>query len=102
MLRRNGYNVSLANDGLDALAIYAQRENEINLVLTDVMMPELDGTKLTRALKKMNAKSRSSPPPARPTTPATSELKQLGVKAILLKPYRTEKLLVALDQTIHG
>jgi PAS domain S-box-containing protein len=102
MLRRNGYDVVLANDGLDALTVYAQRRNDIRVVLTDVMMPVLDGTKLTRALKRMNSDVAIIAATGQADDSRHSELKQLGVRTILIKPYSTEKLLVALNQTIHG
>jgi two-component system, cell cycle sensor histidine kinase and response regulator CckA len=101
MLKRNGYNVLVATDGVDALAIYAQRMHQIRIVLTDVMMPLLDGTKLTRALKKMNNDVSIIAATGQADEARHSELKQLGVRAILQKPYRTDKLLAALHETIH-
>ena len=101
MLKRNGYTVLVATDGVDALAIYAQRMHEIKIVLTDVMMPLLDGTKLTRALKRINHNVAIIAATGQADDSRQSELKQLGVKAILLKPYRTDKLLTALHETIH-
>jgi CheY-like chemotaxis protein len=102
MLKRNGYNVVVATDGIDALAIYARRMHEIKIVLTDVMMPLLDGTKLTRALKRMNNDVAIIAATGQADESRQSELKQLGVKAILMKPYRTDKLLAALHETIHA
>ena len=102
MLIRNGYNVVLASDGIDALAIYAQRMHEIRIVLTDVMMPLLDGTRLTRALQRMNSNVSIIAATGQADESRQSELKQLGIKSILLKPYRTDKLLGALHETIHG
>jgi two-component system, cell cycle sensor histidine kinase and response regulator CckA len=102
MLKRNGYNVLVATDGLDALTIYAQRMDDIKIVLTDVMMPLLDGTKLTRALKRMNSDVAVIAATGQADEARYSELKQLGVREILQKPYRTDKLLAALHDTIHG
>jgi two-component system cell cycle sensor histidine kinase/response regulator CckA len=42
-LRRCGYNVLEAPDGPTALARYAQNNRMIDLVLTDVMMPKMNG-----------------------------------------------------------
>ena len=38
-----GYRVILANDGTEAVATYAQWDNEIAAIVTDVMMPVMDG-----------------------------------------------------------
>lgn len=102
VLRRNGYNVIAAIDGIEALTIYAQRMTQIRIVLTDVMMPLLDGAKLTRALKRMNNDVAIIAATGQADESRQSELRQLGAKAILLKPFRTEKLLTTLHETIHG
>jgi two-component system cell cycle sensor histidine kinase/response regulator CckA len=102
MLTRHGYRVVVAEDGVEALTIYAQRMGEIRLVLTDVMMPLLDGTKLTRALHRMNKNVPVIAATGQADETREAELMQLGVKAVLLKPYRTDKLLGALHDTLNG
>jgi PAS domain S-box-containing protein len=102
MLRRNGYNVLAAADGVDALSIYAERRADIRIVITDVMMPLLDGTKLTRALRKMNNDVAIIAATGQADEFRQSELRQLGVKTVLIKPYRTDKLLTALHETLNG
>jgi two-component system cell cycle sensor histidine kinase/response regulator CckA len=47
-----GYQVLEAADGQKALAIFEQREGQIDLVLSDVVMPEMGGKALFRALKQ--------------------------------------------------
>ena len=42
-LQAFGYRVLTATDGADAVAVYAQHRNEIAVVLTDMMMPVMDG-----------------------------------------------------------
>jgi len=100
MLKRNGYNVVLAEDGVEALSIYAERKSEIKVVLTDVMMPLLDGTRLTRALQHINKDVSIIAATGQADESRQMELKQLGIKSILLKPYRTDKLLGALHETL--
>jgi len=102
MLTRNGYNVLVATDGVDALSIYAQHMREIKVVLTDVMMPLIDGVALTRALKKMNAEVQIIASTGQADESRRAELEGLGVKAFLIKPYVADKLLTAIHGTIHG
>jgi len=102
MLKRNGYNVLSATDGVDALSIYAERRHDIRIVITDVMMPLLDGTKLTRALRKMNNDVAIIAATGQADEFRQAELRQLGVKIVLIKPYRTDKLLNALHETLNG
>ena len=53
ILEKNRYDVVSANDGPEALAIFAQQMKSISLVLTDLSMPYMDGIALVRSLKKM-------------------------------------------------
>ena len=43
-----GYRVLLASDGAEAVALYAQHQAEIAVVLTDMMMPVMDGAATIR------------------------------------------------------
>jgi len=52
ILERNGYTVLEAPDGRDALRLADQYKQPIQLLLTDMMMPELSGPDVWAALKK--------------------------------------------------
>ena len=49
-LLNEGYNVFTAYDGIQALKI--AREEEVHLIIMDIMMPNLDGTRATIELRK--------------------------------------------------
>ncbi len=51
-LESRGYNVLKATTGVEALDVIASNGNEIDLVISDVMMPEMDGPKLLQQLRK--------------------------------------------------
>jgi PAS domain S-box-containing protein len=53
-LNKNGYITLIASDGAEAVAIYAQRKEEIAAILLDTMMPIMDGNAGIRALRKIN------------------------------------------------
>jgi CheY-like chemotaxis protein len=48
------YRVILAQDGAEALGQYRQQRSQIQLVITDIMMPRVDGIALIRDLKALN------------------------------------------------
>ncbi len=51
-LRNKGYDVRPANSGEQALAMFDESEEQIDLVVTDVMMPEMDGPTLIKHLRE--------------------------------------------------
>jgi PAS domain S-box-containing protein len=51
VLRRYGYTVLEAQNGVEALALWAERGQDIALVVTDVVMPQLGGRDLVRQLR---------------------------------------------------
>src|SRR2546422_6496534 len=53
-LEAHGYRIVTAADGAEALALYAQHRDQIRLVLTDMMMPVMDGPATIRALRNLD------------------------------------------------
>lgn len=53
MLLRDGYQVIGAADGEEALQIARDNANRIDMLLTDIVMPQLNGRDLADRLKKM-------------------------------------------------
>lgn len=54
ILVKNGYNVKSVGDGMDALTEI--KDNYYDLLISDVMMPKLDGYELVRILRENNIK----------------------------------------------
>ena len=52
-LKALGYQVLLAKDGEEAVAIFSDRRNDISLVLLDVIMPRLSGPEIYAAITAM-------------------------------------------------
>lgn len=53
-LQALGYQVLLASDGVEGLDVYRQHQPDIALVLTDIMMPAMDGLAMVEALRELN------------------------------------------------
>jgi two-component system cell cycle sensor histidine kinase/response regulator CckA len=49
-LRHEGLSVLTADNGLSAIEVWEKHRGEIDVVLSDVMMPEMDGPSLAEAL----------------------------------------------------
>jgi len=94
-----GYRVLTANDGTEAIALYAEHRNEIALVLTDMLMPFMDGPTTIRALQKMNPRVRIVAASGL-TTNKERDPGLESVKVFLTKPYTAEKLLRAIADVL--
>lgn len=53
-LERFGYRTLLAENGTKGIALYAANQNAVAAVITDMMMPEMDGMATIKALRKIN------------------------------------------------
>ena len=97
-----GYTVMTASDGTEALALYADHKNEIAVVLTDMVMPFMDGPSTIRALQRMNPKVRIIAASGLGTGQRAGEGVLEGVSVFLTKPYTAEKLLKTLAQVLKS
>jgi len=95
-----GYTVLTASDGTEALAFYADRKNEIAVVLTDMVMPFMDGPATIRALQRMNPEVKIIAASGLSAGHKAGESSLEGVKIFLSKPYTAEKLLKALAELL--
>jgi PAS domain S-box-containing protein len=91
-----GYRVVTATDGADAVAIYAQRRDEIAVVLTDMMMPVMDGQGMIRVLTRINPDVKIIATSGLTTNGNLVQVPGSGVKHFLTKPYTAGALLTTL------
>jgi CheY-like chemotaxis protein len=92
-LETHGYRALTASDGTEAVALYAQHKDEIKVVLTDMMMPYMDGPATIRALQKLNPRVKIIASSGLTETARVAEAANGGVSKFLAKPYTAEKLL---------
>ncbi|MGV3532916.1 MAG: response regulator [Chthoniobacteraceae bacterium] len=102
MLKKSGYRVLQAGEGTEALALFAQHSADIAVVLTDLMMPNVDGLTLIRALRKMSPGIRVIAASGQGQDARLSELRSLNPNAFLAKPFSREKLLGTLQQVLQS
>ena len=96
-----GYKVLAASDGTEALALYADKKNEIAVVLTDMVMPFMDGPATIRALQRMNPNVRIIAASGLGAGQRGGEGALEGVAVFLNKPYTAEKLLKTLADVLR-
>jgi|GEM_PF-649198 len=97
-LETYNYKVLTANDGLEAIALYAAHIDEVSVVLMDMMMPSMDGLTTSRVLKKINPLVKIIAASGLASRDKVSIAMNTGVKAFLPKPYTAQQLL----KTLHS
>ena len=96
------YRVLTASDGTEAVALYAQHRDEIAAVITDMMMPFMDGPAAIRALRKMNPQVKIIAASGLGASDKAAEAASVGVHTFLPKPYTAEKLLKTLAEILKS
>ena len=102
LLETHGYKVLSSSDGVEALAVFSQNRNAIKAILTDVMMPIMDGAAMMRVLKKLEPNIKVIATSGIDQDAKFEELKALGMKAFIAKPYTAEKVLTTLRQILDA
>jgi two-component system, cell cycle sensor histidine kinase and response regulator CckA len=92
-----GYNVLVANNGQEAINIVAQAQESIDLVITDLVMPNMSGRELIDRLKQLAPGLRviCSSGFARPNNPEEDDL-------YLKKPFTSQELLQKVKHVLSN
>ena len=97
-----GYRVLTAGDGEQALTAYVGNQAAIGVVLTDLMMPVMDGVAAIRALKHINPQVKVIAGTGLGSHPKMDLLGDLGVTHFVAKPYTAETILRELESVLGG
>ena len=103
-LASNGYQVSLAEHGLDALMQIDRAKPKPQLLLVDIMIPELDGLSLVRALKS-RPETRGIPVvfiTAKSDSRTIAEGISAGARYYITKPFLIDDLLAKVKRAIEA
>jgi PAS domain S-box-containing protein len=101
LLERNGYRVIEAAEGAEGITQYVANQKEVQVVLTDLAMPVMDGPAFIRVLRRLNPQVRiiaMTGYQSKLSLPA--DLGVLG-QAHLSKPFTGPVLLQTLQRVLH-
>ncbi|ARV57376.1 hybrid sensor histidine kinase/response regulator [Nostocales cyanobacterium HT-58-2] len=99
-LETYNYKILTANDGIEAIALYAQHKDKIGAVLIDMMLPVLDGLTAMRTLQKINPKVKIVATSGLMSSSKLAGAVGSGVKTFLSKPYTVKELLHSLQMVL--
>lgn len=100
VLEHNGYTVLTAANGREGLGLYLLQREKIRVVVTDLMMPEMNGVALVRALRDISPKLPIFAATGLISGERRSELAALAVTELLPKPYTSLELLDAVARAL--
>jgi CheY-like chemotaxis protein len=101
VLLKHGYRVLVAKDGPEALTLVARRGGEVQVMLTDMIMPCMDGVTLIRTVRKMQPEIKVILSSERNENPRTADVVELNIDDCLTKPYKSEELLLTLARLLN-
>lgn len=96
-LESYNYKAITASDGIEAIALYAEYRDQISVVLTDMVMPSMDGLTTIRTLKKINPAVKIIAVSGLAASEKVSLVNNAGVQAFLAKPYTAQQLLQTIN-----
>jgi excisionase family DNA binding protein len=103
LLGRAGYSITTVPDGKSAVMLSQQQD--FNLTLTDMRMPDMDGLETLKAIRKVRAEAGKEIRPeiimtAYEDSRAKSEAETIGVKQFVMKPFERDYFLDVIKQSI--
>ncbi len=101
-LEAHGYEVLLAGEGAEAIALYAANRGNVALVITDMVMPFMDGAATIRALRKLDPKVRLLTVSGAVDQQKASRMADDDQIPFLPKPYSSHSLLTTIHRLISA
>lgn len=111
VLERAGYEVRVASDGNEALEV--QREQPVQLIITDIIMPEKDGVRTIKEMHQefpalriiaisggVGVEPFAYKPGAITTTAYLAAAKEVGAERVFTKPFDRKDLIQAVNELL--
>jgi two-component system cell cycle sensor histidine kinase/response regulator CckA len=100
LLEKMGYKVFLAGNGVEALKIFKDNKKHIDVVLLDLIMPQMDGPETFEELKKVDSNVRVLLVSGYSMDDKVEELLKKGAAGFLKKPFDGMELSTALKRAL--
>jgi two-component system response regulator PilR (NtrC family) len=100
VLRRDGYDVTVAENGRAAIA--ALNQQRVDLLLSDIRMPDVTGVDVLRAAKESNRGVVAFMMTAFASTDTAVEAMRLGASDYFTKPFSMDELRLKIRQHLHA
>jgi CheY-like chemotaxis protein len=101
VLERLGYSVEAVENGSQALEVFNERPEEIDLVITDLTMPGMEGRDLIRKLKSIRPDIPVILSTGYGDTVDERDMRLMGISELLMKPAGMSELKSAVSRAIQ-
>ena len=101
MLEARGYRVATASNGAEGIVQYSHQAQEIRLVVTDMVMPIMDGAAMIRVLRRLAPRLPIVATSGLPEAPTGEPETAPPTDAFLAKPFRADALDEVLRQLLE-
>jgi two-component system, cell cycle sensor histidine kinase and response regulator CckA len=101
LLESIGYQVFPAGNGREAIAVYTEKRNEIDLVILDMIMPEISGEETFYHLREINPGIKVLLSSGYSVNGQAQKILDRGCKGFLQKPFRLELLSLKVREAIN-
>src|SRR4030067_1647126 len=98
ILSNEGYHVATAPSGVAALEVL--KRNDVDLMITDIKMPGMDGLELFEQVRKLNQDIVTVFITGHGTLDNAIESLMRGVKGFVLKPFTQQELVSAVERAV--
>ncbi|MDB6126296.1 MAG: hybrid sensor histidine kinase/response regulator [Verrucomicrobia bacterium] len=102
ILIHHGYRVLACKDGVEAIGLFTEHSAAIQMVITDINMPNLDGAALARVLLRLKPDLRILGMTGLGSSGAPGTLETVSFSAKLPKPFNADALLGAVHRLLNN
>ncbi len=100
LLGEAGYTVLTAVDGESGLQLYCKKQDKIDLVILDLIMPGMGGRRCLEALMQINPQARVVVSSGYPENGSAGEARTAGSRGFISKPYDMRQILSVVRQVL--
>jgi len=101
LLTDEGYQILLAENGVDAMQIYESHPQNIDLVILDIIMPKMDGRELFFKMRELNPGVKIIITSGFSKPNVKEELMEKGANGFLPKPFTINLLTDLVQSVLH-
>ncbi len=102
MVERLGYNVFTANSGKDAISFFRDNHGKVDLVILDMIMPEMGGKEVFDALRQIHSRVKIILSSGYSLNGRANDIMNQGCKGFIQKPFSMQELADKIKEVLNN